>query len=73
MKANYKKEEEIQAEIRNTAIEEYCEFDNTGRLDFFRCESCDGPILGHIAVKCRAFSANGQIYDKDMTQIFMTY
>ena len=45
LKANYTKEEEIQADARNTDIEEYCEFDNQGRLDFFRCESCDGQYL----------------------------
>ena len=34
-------------------MEEYLEFDNTGRYEFYKCESCDGPMLGHLQNKCR--------------------
>ena len=34
-------------------------FKNTGEYQFFKCEDCDGPILGHLQAKCR----NGENYD----------
>ena len=37
-------------------------FDNHGRYGFYKCESCSGPIIGHLEVKCRAL--NGARYDQ---------
>ena len=71
MKANYKKEEEIQADVQYGDIEEYCKFDNQGRVGFYRCELCSGPILGHMEVKCRAL--NGQRYDLNIVKSFQEW
>ena len=59
MKKNYMKQEEITINIKTHGLKEYLEFKNTGEYQFFRCEDCDGPILGHIQAKCR----NGDTYD----------
>ena len=56
MKANYKRIEDIKVDIRSTDIEEILKFDNHGRYGFYKCESCGGPILGHMEVKCRALN-----------------
>ena len=53
MKKNYKKLEEIALDIKNHGLDEYVKFDNNGRYDFFKCEDCDGPMLGHLQTKCR--------------------
>ena len=53
MKKNYKKSDEITADIQTYGLEEYLEFDNTGRYKFYKCESCDDPMFGHLQNKCR--------------------
>ena len=52
MKKNYKKSEDITIDIQTHGLDEYLEFDNTGRYEFYKCGSCDGPILGHLQNKC---------------------
>ena len=59
MKKNYMKQEEITINIKTHGLKEYLKFKNTGEYQFFKCEDCDGPILGHIQAKCR----NGENYD----------
>ena len=53
MKKNYKKSEDITTDIQTHVLDEYLEFHNTGRYEFYKCESCDGPMLGHLQNKCR--------------------
>ena len=52
MKNNYKKLDDISEEIKNHGVDEYLKYDNLGRFEFFHCEECDGPMLGHIQTKC---------------------
>ena len=68
MKANYKKLNDIRIDIRRTELEEFLKFDNHGRYGFFKCESCSGPILGHLEVKCRGL--NGERYDHQTVKSF---
>ena len=68
MKANYKKIDDIQIDIRRTDLEEFLKFDNHGRYGFFKCEACSGPILGHLEVKCRGL--NGDRYDHQTVKRF---
>ena len=66
MKKNYKKLEDITLDIKNHGLDEYLEFDNTGRYKLYKCEGCDGPMLGHQQAKCR----NGDRYDERMIKSF---
>ncbi len=66
MKKNYKSSEEITTDIKNNGLDEYLEFDNTGRYKFYRCKSCDGPMLGHLQNKCR----HKEPYEDQMIKIF---
>ena len=52
MKSNYKKPDDITADIKNHGLDQYLDYDNQGRFKFFSCEGCDGPMLGHIQSKC---------------------
>ena len=52
MKNNYKKLEDISADVKDHGIDEYLDFNNLGRFEFFHCEECTGPMLGHIQTKC---------------------
>ena len=54
MRKNYKKMDEIARDIETNGLDEYVEFDNVGRYEFYKCGSCDGPILGHLQNKCRS-------------------
>ena len=51
--ANYRNFEEIEDELRENGLEWYVKFDTNGGIEFFRCEFCDRPTLGHITTKCR--------------------
>ena len=53
MRKNYKKAEDIAIDIQNNGLDDYVEFDNIGRYEFYKCGSCDGPMLGHLQNKCR--------------------
>ena len=59
MKNNYKKLDDISTDVKNHGIDEYLKYDNHGRFGFFKCEGCDGPMLGHQQTKCR----HGDRYD----------
>ena len=52
MKNNYKKDGDIAHELRHVDLENFLDFDCNGRYEFARCETCDGPLLGHLEVKC---------------------
>ena len=71
MKGDYKKIEEIQAEIRSVYIENFLEFDNNGRYNFYKCESCGGPMLGHIEAKCRGL--RGARYEEPTVKAFQDW
>ena len=66
MKNNYKKIDDITHEIRHSEIEDFLEFDDNGKYKFFKCETCSGPILGHIEVKCR--SLEGARYEREIVE-----
>ena len=68
MKNNYKKIDEITHEIRHSEIEDFLEFDSNGKYELTRCETCDGPILGHLEVKCRTL--DGVRYDGQTVKSF---
>ena len=53
MKTNYRTATEMEEELRNNDLSNFLEFDDDGRYDFARCESCYGPLLGHLEVKCK--------------------
>ena len=52
MKSNYKKESEIQEEMKGVVIENFLEFENNGKYEFRRCEDYNWPMIGHLKVKC---------------------
>ena len=52
MKSNYMKVRDIQEELKNVVIENYLEFENTGKYEFRKCEDCNGPMIGHLKPKC---------------------
>ena len=68
MKTKYKKLDEITIEIRNSEIENLLKFDGDGKYEYLKCETCDGPILGHQEPGCR--SLNGTRYDGRMIKSF---
>ena len=52
MKSNYKRESEIEEEMKNVVIENFLDFDLYGRYEFARCEDCNGLLMGHMKAKC---------------------
>ena len=52
MKSNYKRESEIEEEMKNVVIENFLDFDVNGKYEFARCEDCNGLLMGHLKVKC---------------------
>ena len=56
MKATYKKLEDIKDEIWRGDMEEYMKFDNNRRYRFYHCESCAGPVIGHMDTRCRGLN-----------------
>ena len=41
MKSNYMRVSNIQKELNNVVIENYLEFENTGKYEFIMCEDCE--------------------------------
>ena len=39
--------------LRADGLEEYLKFKSNGEYEYFECENCDGPMLGHQVAKCR--------------------
>ena len=37
--------------MKNVVIENFLDFDVTGRYEFVRCEDCNGPLIGHMKAK----------------------
>ena len=56
MKENYKKIDDIAHKLRNSALNVLLDFDCNGKYEFIKCEICDGPILGHLEVKCQGLA-----------------
>ena len=52
MKKNYGSLADLEEEIKNVDNDDFLEIDYGGRYEFARCEGCDGPLLGHLQVKC---------------------
>ena len=54
--SNYKTNQETEQELREQDdIKEFVVFDTLGNVTFHSCEFCAGPVLGHMAHKCRQF------------------
>ena len=49
---NYNKAPEIEEELKTVDLGIYLDFNDNRDYIFDRCEGCDGPLLGHIKVKC---------------------
>ena len=52
MKKNYGAVSEIEVELKNVGIENFLDFNANDEFEFAMCEGCDGPLLGHLEVKC---------------------
>ena len=68
MKKNDRESGEIEAELKNVDLGNFLNFDYEGRYEFARCEGCDGPLLGHIEVKC--LGKQGQRYGSEILKGF---
>ena len=53
MKSDYMTVENITTRLRTDGVQEYLKFKSNGEYDYFECENCDGPMLGHQVAKCR--------------------
>ena len=47
IRSNYKKDSEIEEELKNENIECYLRFDYGGKYEFKTCVYCNGTLLGH--------------------------
>ena len=52
MKKNYASMEDIGEELKNVGLENFLDFNANDDFEFAKCEGCDGPLLGHLVVKC---------------------
>ena len=52
MKKNYYPLEDIEAELKKVVLENFLDFNSNDAFEFAKCEGCDGPLLGHLEVKC---------------------
>ena len=52
MKKNYASMDVIAEELKNVGIENFLDFNANDDFEFAKCEGCDGPLLGHLEVKC---------------------
>ena len=52
MKKNYYPLEDIEAELKNVVLENFLYCNANDDFEFARCEGFDGPLLGHLEVKC---------------------
>ena len=52
IRSNYKKDSEIQEEVKNVNIKCYLMFDYKGKYEFKTSEYCTGLLLGHFQTKC---------------------
>ena len=68
LQKNYHKAEDIAKEIQNVDLENFLDFDSNGSYEFALCEKCDGPLLGHIEVKCS--SLEGLRYERQIVKSF---
>ena len=68
MKKNYRVSEEIEEELKNVDLGNFLDFDDDGRYEFTRYEGCDGPLLGHMEVKC--LGKEGQRYRSETLKGF---
>ena len=49
---NYKPDADIRKELGHVKLDIFLDFDNDGNYEFLKCVYCDGPLLGHMEVKC---------------------
>ena len=52
--------ENITIRLKADTLEDYLKFKSNGEYEFFSCENCDGPMLGHQVTKCN----HGEGYDE---------
>ena len=57
----------IQEELKNVKIENHLEFFGE-RYEFWKCEECFGPMLGHMIQKCPKIE-----YDEKVVPAFEIY
>ena len=53
IKKKYQSEEEIEKELKSVRIENFVEFNANDEYVFRKCEKCEGPLIGHMKVKCK--------------------
>ena len=70
-KKNYKPVAEIEQELRNVDLDDFIDVDSFGRYEFARCEGCDGPLLGHLEVKCNG--KDGIRYRSEALRLFESW
>ena len=56
--SNYKKDNEIQEELKNVNMENHLMFNYQSEYVFKTCEYCTGPLLGHLPTKCPKLEYN---------------
>ena len=52
VQTNYKSDNDIQKELANVNLDNILDFDYNRQYEFVRCAYCNGPLLGHLEVKC---------------------
>ena len=60
MKKKYQSEEEIEQELKSFGIENFVEFNANDEYVFGKYEKWEGPLIGHMEVKCR-----GEMWDME--------
>ena len=68
-KKNYKSDNEIQKELANVNIDNFLDCDYNGKYEFVRCAHCEGPLLGHLEVKCPRLEYDGGTAKKFETHL----
>ena len=70
MKKNYASMDTIVEELKNVEIENFLDFNANDDFEFAKCEGCDGPLLGHLEVKCG--EKQGVRYGSEAVRSFKT-
>ena len=68
IRSNYKKESDIQEELKNVNIGNHLEFNYHRNYVFRKCAYCDGPILRYLPTKCPKLD-----YDEKVVKKFESY
>ena len=68
IKKNNQSQDDVEEEHKHMGLENFPDFNANNEYTFVQCENCDGPILGHIEVKCG--SREGDRYEVDVVRSF---